>query len=527
MSTNHARASSVRSVRTEAPDAVAWVLLLMAPDNEVGGPSAQLPVHLLRQGFSVLSLHAASRCPAAVVRSAIAHALTEIGDTSDHTLPVLFAGTGGMAVAAAAAAATYEGAGLLTLDGPLLQAGWRLAKVPAPVLLLASSGLPWTKSRALSLSARTLGTRARLVREADTGARTERALRDWGRAALVGGWPDTSRTPGSRRLALPVAAAMAIAPAAGTLLTGSPVGASQRAGDGVVRGAGPRIERGTLSGVAVEARQRHGDGMARDRELPHSLSATSLTDAAGFRWVVNTDVTSTIGASSASGAVNDQAGFTHSVTVSTSAGGTAQSAMGNPYDGYGGLLLTLNGTPCTTAGPGCDVYNGGTTAQTDCNGRQLLFAPTNVLGLDVSRRVYVPNDDHFARTLNVFTNPTGSPITLTMSTANFLASGNTTTVTGTSAGGTTATTADEWVTTFGQFAGQFSVTPRLGHVLRTTGAAVGLDQVSFSNGDPNPTWAYRFTVGAGQTVIIGNYAVADGTVAASEADSARLAALPA
>ena len=68
--------------------------------------------------------------------------------------------------------------------------------------------------------------------------------------------------------------------------------------------------------------------------------------------------------------------------------------------------------------------------------------------------------------------------------------------------------------------------PRLGHVLQTTGAAVGLTQVDISNGNPHPTWAYTFTVGAGQTVIIGNYAVADGTIAASEADSARLAALP-
>ena len=99
-------------------------------------------------------------------------------------------------------------------------------------------------------------------------------------------------------------------------------------------------------------------------------------------------------------------------------------------------------------------------------------------------------------------------------------------MTGTSAGGTTATTSDEWVTTFGAFSGQISVTPRLGHVLQTTGAAVGLAQVDISNGNAHPTWAYRFTVGAGQTVIIGNYAVADGTIGASEADSARLAALP-
>ena len=55
---------------------------------------------------------------------------------------------------------------------------------------------------------------------------------------------------------------------------------------------------------------------------------------------------------------------------------------------------------------------------------------------------------------------------------------------------------------------------------------MGAAQVDISNGDPNPTWAYTFTVGAGQTVIIGNYAVADGSIAASQADSARLAALP-
>ena len=240
---------------------------------------------------------------------------------------------------------------------------------------------------------------------------------------------------------------------------------------------------------------------------------------------MNTDVTTTTAASSASGAINDQAAFNHSVTVSTSLGGTAQSAMGNPYDGYGGLLLTLNGTPCTGVGSGCVAYNGATAAQTDCDGRELLFKSTPLLGLNVSRRVYVPTDDHFERTLNVFNNPTSNPITVTMSTANFLASGSTTAVTGTSAGGTSATTADEWVTTSGAFTGP-NITPRLGHVLQTMGAAVGLAGIDITNGNAHPSWAYTFTVGAGQTVIIGNYAVADGTVAAAQADSARLAALP-
>ena len=154
-----------------------------------------------------------------------------------------------------------------------------------------------------------------------------------------------------------------------------------------------------------------------------------------------------------------------------------------------------------------------------------VFNPKPIDGLEVSRRVYVPSDDHFERTLNVFTNPTGTAIPVTMSTANFLSSGGTTAVTGTSAGGTTVTPADEWVTTGGGFSSGTSVWPRLGHVLQTTGAAVDAAQVNISDGDANPSWAYTFTVGAGQTVIIGNYAVADGTIAASEADSARLAAL--
>ena len=213
------------------------------------------------------------------------------------------------------------------------------------------------------------------------------------------------------------------------------------------------------------------------------------------------------------------------MTASTLHGGTVQSALGNPYAGYDGLLLSVNGTDCAVDPSGCTVYTQAGQAQTDCNGREILFNSIPILGLNVSRRVYVPSDDHFERTLNVFTNPTGAAITVNMATSNELASGSTTAVTGTSAGGTTAAPGDEWVTTFGGFSGTTSVTPRLGHVLQTTGASVGAADVDITNGNQNPTWAYTFTVGAGQTVIIGNYAVADATIAASEADSTRLAAL--
>ncbi len=515
MARSHVRTTSVRTVRSEAPDASAWVVLLEPADLVAGSAAAQLARRLLDQGFSVLSLHPDAHCPAAVLRSTIARSVADVTEPAEVRLPVLFAGTGRLAPIAARAALDHDGAGLLSYDGSLLRATWQLHQLPSPVLLVGSPELPWTTSSALWLSARTLGTRARLVAD---GASTDRALRDWGRAAAHGGWPAAPTR--SRRVALPVAAALVVAPVAGVLLSGTPVGATQRAGDGLVAAAKDTSERGTLSGVKVGSHQRHGDGTLRS----HSLSTTSLTDNAGFRWNVNTDVTTTLSASSASGAINDQASYTHSVTASTANGGTVQSALGNPYAGYDGLLLSVNGA-CVGVSSTCKAYSDAGQAQADCNGREILFNPKQMFGLNVSRRIYVPSDDHFERTLNVFNNPTGAPITVTMSTANLLASGASTAVTGTSAGGTTAAPGDEWVTTFGSFSGTTSVTPRLGHVLQTTGAALGAADVDITNGNQNPTWAYTFTVGAGQTVIIGNYAVADATIAASEADSARLAAL--
>ena len=207
-----------------------------------------------------------------------------------------------------------------------------------------------------------------------------------------------------------------------------------------------------------------------------------------------------------------------------------QSTLNDAYDGYNTLIVSLNGTVCQSyQTAGCTSYNQNGAAPTaTCNDRQLVF-PTQVIdGLNVSRRDYVPTDDHFERTLNVFDNTTNAPLTVTMATANNLGSDNQTKITGTSAGGTTAADGDEWVTTFQNFSGGNTTSdPRLGHVLGTTGAAVGATSVTFQDGNDNPYWAYSFTLAPGQTMIFANYAVADGTIAESEADSARLAALPA
>jgi hypothetical protein len=110
--------------------------------------------------------------------------------------------------------------------------------------------------------------------------------------------------------------------------------------------------------------------------------------------------------------------------------------------------------------------------------------------------------------------------------ANNLGSDSNTVITGSSSGDLTATTADDWVTTFQNYSGTTSSDPRLGHVLEGPGASVPLAGINFANGDDNPFWGWTFTLQPGQTVILANYGVVDQSKAASASDSARLDSLP-
>ena len=144
----------------------------------------------------------------------------------------------------------------------------------------------------------------------------------------------------------------------------------------------------------------------------------------------------------------------------------------------------------------------------------------------MSRKVYVPSNDSFARWLNTFTNTGATPQTVTPVIANNLGSDSNTVITGSSNTGTgTPTTADTWVTTFQNYSGTTSSDPRLGHVLQGTGAATPLAGVHFANGDDRPYWGYTFTLQPGQTKTIMNFAVVQPSKAAAAAKSAQLASL--
>lgn len=265
----------------------------------------------------------------------------------------------------------------------------------------------------------------------------------------------------------------------------------------------------------------------------HSLATGSiaLIDGGGLKYFINTDIT--FSTSSSASAAMSEASYTQAVAATTLNGGTVASTLNDAYDGYNTLCVSPTGTtgPCETGNANFAIYNKNGPAQLDttvpqtptCAGRQVVFPQQVLSGVTVQRKVFVPTNDTFARWMNIFTNNTAAPITVNMDIANNLGSDSNTTIVSTSSGDAVATTTDQWVTTFQNYAGTTSSDPRLGHVLQGAGAPVQLNGINFANGDDNPWWSYPITLAPGQTKIILNFGIGTPSKAAANAKAAQLA----
>jgi hypothetical protein len=278
---------------------------------------------------------------------------------------------------------------------------------------------------------------------------------------------------------------------------------------------------------------------ARRGASQKATGSQALIDNSGVKYFINTAITFST-SSSASGAMSE-ASYTHAVAATTLNGGTTSSTLNDAYDGYNTLCLSLNNTvaTCETGNANFVIYDPSVVAgspiaaTTECTGpvsgtnRQVVFPVQTVASPSVQmwRKVFVPDNDSFARWLNYFKNTGSSPVTLTAVIANNLGSDSNTVITGSSNGNMTAETTDTWVTTFQNYSGTTSSDPRLGHVLQSTGANVQLAGINFANGDDNPFWGYTFTLNPGETKIIMNFAVVQPSKAAAAAKSTQLASV--
>ncbi len=184
-----------------------------------------------------------------------------------------------------------------------------------------------------------------------------------------------------------------------------------------------------------------------------------LIDASGLEWFINDEVTYAT-TSSAVGAASDAA-FVGPVEATTAGGGSELSVLADAFDGYNGLLVSVAGAAAVS-------YNQAGPAASDCNGRQILTPARTIGGLTVSRKIYVPANDGFARWLNLVSNPTGAPVAVTLQMVSDLGSDAGTTIGTTSSGDAVVDATDDWVTTYEAFVGTSSPSPRLAHVLQST-----------------------------------------------------------
>ena len=279
----------------------------------------------------------------------------------------------------------------------------------------------------------------------------------------------------------------------------------------------------------VEKKEKRARAAARSTAGSVSALTTgsqSLVDQSGLEYFINTNITFST-SSSASGAVSE-ASFTGPVQATTLNGGLVSTTLNDAFDGYNALCLSASATgPCETGNASYVIFNGNGAASPDgsCGGRQVLFGTQPMLGLQVTRKVFVPSNDSFARWQTVLTNPTGAAITVNVISSNNLGSDSNTVIDSSSSGDASASTADYWVSTFQNYGGTTSPDPRLAHVVWGPGGT-GPTGMTFANGDDNPYWAFRVTVPPGATRILLHFVTGQPSRAAARAKAAQITTAP-
>jgi hypothetical protein len=276
---------------------------------------------------------------------------------------------------------------------------------------------------------------------------------------------------------------------------------------------------------------------------PSVASALPITlkDSNGTKYNVNTQVVPLSALSNASGALTD-ATFVNPVTVTYYYVGftpwflflttyTTQHQVNVPLKpsfgdhdvnpptgGFNSLLIpAINGQKLAVP----FVYNPGQAlAGQDCpdsNGKnkQLDFAPQTLpppnQNLTLSRKVYVPSNDDWARWLNIVTNTGSASMQVTISLLGLIGSGSQTYVVTTSSGDNILTTSDLWFTTAQNV--NNSLEPTIGYVVQGPNPQMPVSNLGISTTTTPPgkaAFSYNVTIPGGGTAIVMTFVTVQG-----------------
>jgi autotransporter-associated beta strand protein len=184
--------------------------------------------------------------------------------------------------------------------------------------------------------------------------------------------------------------------------------------------------------------------------------------------------------------------FTFDIATGGFGPGELLQGSNNAFDGYGRLMIA--GSLFRPSSPGYTTANGG---------RTVVTAVGTAAGLTVHREITVPSggSEDFSRTIDVFTNPTGAPITTAVQIVGNLGSNAATAVFATSSGDSVPDPGDQWI---GTDDANGTDTPAIIHYIH---GPQSLQPVSVDVTDDNIQWTYNLTVPAGQTVRLAYFTI--------------------
>lgn len=195
-------------------------------------------------------------------------------------------------------------------------------------------------------------------------------------------------------------------------------------------------------------------------------------------------------------------------TTTFGAGELIQGGAANPFDGLN--RLQVNGTDYAPTG----------YAIPQDSGRTVVTDGAAMAGLEVSREITVPDagSQDFARTIDIFHNPTGGDITVPVRIVGNLGSDGATTVFNTSSGDQVVQATDQWI---GTDDSDGTGTPAIIHYIHGPN---GLQPTSVDVVGDNVVWEYSLTVPAGETVRLAHFTILHATQAGAEAAASVLVA---
>lgn len=245
------------------------------------------------------------------------------------------------------------------------------------------------------------------------------------------------------------------------------------------------------------------------------LSSFTATTAGNYRLSGSLDLASTGGAPAVQYRflINGAAGETRFTAFPSSATGNAETVHLEDYvtlnagDVVQLQALVANGS-ATYAGSSTQTlrvlkFNDFPVPTTADSGRTIVTGAQTIAGLAVSREITVPSvgTQDFARTVDVFMNPTNAPISTTVKIVGNLGSDAATTVFSTSDGDTDVEVTDQWI---GTDDANGSGTPAIIHYVH---GPLGLKPSNVQVVGDNIEWDYDITVGANTTVRLASFTI--------------------